>query len=367
MIRIVGGGLTGLTAARALAEAGREVIVYERLPQLGGNLAESWINGTLVHDHGPHIFHTKSERIWRWVNRFSEFTPYNHKVTGLVCGSLVPIPFNFHSIEKCFPREISERLILKLMEVFGFGSRIAIFDLMNHDDKDLSFLGDFIYKNVFSGYSEKQWGTVTENINPKVLKRVPVAISYDDRYFDDKFQGIPTNGYTNLINKISDHPKIEIITEHVNYSNFKHSDDIVINTGPVDEFFNFKYGRLDYRTLIFKQIDVCDVNLNIDTTQTNFPSNELFTRITRYGVISSQTERFVYVAEYPDDFDHSAGHHRYYPVNNEINDENARKYKSYARNNGVWLAGRLGEYRYFNMDQAIANALSVAEKITREF
>ena len=366
MIKIVGGGLSGLTVARALAETGNDVEVYERLPQLGGNLSESWVNGTLIHDHGPHIFHTNSDRIWRWVTRFSDFSPYYHRVTGMVFGQLVPIPFNFRSIECCFPKKFSDKIISKLIEVFGFGARVSIFDLLNHSDEDLSFLGEFVYKNVFLGYSEKQWGTKAENINTSVLKRVPISISYDDRYFDDKFQGIPTNGYTELISNIANHPKIKLIKGHVNYGDIKQTGSVIVNTSPLDEFFDFRYGKLDYRTLTFKPVDLCTANIKIETAQTNFPNGELFTRITRYGIIGSQTQNFVYVAEYPADYDQNSGHHRYYPINTEANDEMARKYKSFARGEGVWLAGRLGEYRYFNMDQAIGNALNVADKVNRE-
>lgn len=363
---VIGAGLSGLSFARRYLELNPEAIIdiYESEEKIGGNLSEIEIDGTIVHEHGPHVFHTKSERIWNFINKFSEFTPYVHYVTGMIEGKNVPIPFNFESIDIIFGEKIANTFKEKLIKIFGFGSRVSIYDLKNNNDEDLIFLGNYIFENVFKKYSEKQWGVKVEEINESVLKRVPVCISYDGRYFVDKYQYIPKIGYNKLIKNMADHPNIEIYTNSKkNYNNISlNSEDILVNTSPVDEFFDYKYGVLDYRSLKFNYEKSVSEFLGIRTAGTNFPSMFDFTRVTRYGFIPSQTNSYIYGYEISQK--HVIGeNHRYYPINNDKNDKIFKKYKELANEKNVYLCGRLALYKYYNMDQAIGSAIKLAENL----
>lgn len=363
---IVGAGLSGLSFARRYLEINpdTEIEVYESANKIGGNLSEIKIDGTVVHEHGPHIFHTKSDRIWKFISKFSEFTPYIHYVTGLIDGKNVPIPFNFKSMDVIFGEKLANKYKEKLVENFGFGSRVSIYELQNQKDEDLKFIGNYVFENVFKGYSEKQWGVKVDDINESVLKRVPVCISYDGRYFSDKHQYIPKDGYNILMENMSSHPNIKIYKNNRKiFNSIKNEQfDILVNTSPIDEFFDYEFGVLDYRSLNFKYESFKSDSLETPTTQTNFPSAFDFTRITRYGFLSNQTKNYIYGYEYPTKHEIDVNH-RYYPVNNNENDKIFKSYKKIADERKVYLCGRLALYKYYNMDQAIGSAISLAESL----
>ena len=363
-ICVIGAGISGLTTARYFAERGFQVDVFEKGFVIGGNLTEEKRKNSTIHLHGPHIFHTNSDEVWRFVNTFSEFDPYFHRVKGYILGALVPIPFNFKSIDDIFGTRKGATLQEKLLTNFQFGHRISITDLMSSQDPDLYFLGNFIFDHVFKGYSEKQWGIPISDIDKSVLSRVPINLSYDDRYFSDKYQGVPKFGYTYLIDRLSDHINIRLhLNTRINY------DDIecdkychIFSSAPIDEFFSYKFGKLSYRSLKFKEIQPDLETIPIECVQTNYPNEFEFTRITRYGMTEHQTGAHVYIAEYPEDYT-EGDNHRYYPVVNDETKKMNSLYQQHAKQLNIHQVGRLGRYQYLNMDQAIASALSKSNAV----
>ena len=210
-ILIVGSGISGITAARLLAEQGHKVTLIDQRAHIGGNCYDHWDkNGICVHDYGTHIFHTDNKAIWTFLSRFTQWYPYQHKVSGLIEGQLVPIPFNLNSIHQVFPAKLAERLEDKLLEQFGYAVKVPILKLRETDDADLKFLADYVYQHIFSFYTQKQWDLNPEALDPAVTGRVPVYISKDNRYFQNRYQGIPLNGYTALFENMLDHPNITV-------------------------------------------------------------------------------------------------------------------------------------------------------------
>lgn len=363
---IVGSGLAGAVLAERIANVLKEeVLILERRNHIGGNVYDfKYKNGILIHKYGPHAFHTNNKKVWDYLSQFTEWYPYFHKVLAVVDGIKVPLPFNLNSIYKVFPSNLAQRLEDKLISIFRYNKKIPILELKKVEDKDLKFLADFVYEKVFLGYTVKQWGLKPEEISPTVTARVPVYISRDDRYFQDKYQGIPRDGYTKMIERMFDNPKIkiEIETDFFKVKN-KIKYDVLIYAGPIDEFFDFKYGKLPYRSLDFKF-----KNFNIkyfqEAAQVNYPENYDFTRITEfkhfllYNKIPSTTVAFEYPQEYK-----IGENEPYYPIPNNETDIIYKKYKKIADSlTNVIFVGRLAEYKYYNMDQIVAKALKVFEE-----
>lgn len=362
-ILVVGAGISGLSFARSLVNRDKSanVIIFESSNKIGGNVSEINIDGTLVHEHGPHLFHTNSKKVWDFVNSYEEFVPYFHKVGALVDGQTIPIPFNFNSIDLIFSKKQAQELKGALIENYGFGTKVSILKLSESQDKKLQFLSSFIFDKIFKGYTEKQWGIDASKVNKSVLSRVPVNISKDNRYFSDLYQGLPLNGYSNFCKSLSNHKNIEVLlNKECTFDDISEKYDAIICTAPLDQFFNYKFGVLEYRSLNFKRVSETTNSIDLYPVQTNFPNNFDFTRIVRYGVLPNQTQKDIFMAEYPQDFE-IGKNHRYYPINNEINDDLFKKYKEYSKKKNILLCGRLGLYKYYNMDQAIASALKVAD------
>src|ERR1700761_4693561 len=241
---IVGAGFTGAVLAERIAtQLDQSVLVIDRRGHIAGNAYDSPENGLLVHRYGPHIFHTNSERVWAYLSRFTEWRPYFHHVLGMVDGRPVPIPFNINSILALFPPRMADRLCDTLVEKFGFGQKVPILKLRTEADAELRFLADYVYANVFEGYTLKQWGMRPEELSPSVTARVPVFVSRDDRYFQDRYQAMPRDGYTALFERMLDHPRItvELNLEYTDaLSSVPH--DRTVFTGPIDEFFDYVHG-----------------------------------------------------------------------------------------------------------------------------
>ena len=356
---IVGGGLSGATIAQALLSCASEIeiTVFEKQSNVGGNLREKSIGGTLVHEHGPHIFHTKSDEVWRFIKPFSEWEPYFHRVTAYVRGQNVPIPFNFRSLDILYG-DLSSEIKSLLLGQYGHGARVSVLKLMQDDNKLLRDLGDEIFNTVFKGYSEKQWGAPVGEVSKGVLSRVPVVVSYDDRYFDDKYQFIPVKGYTDMIHNMFSSDRITIKLNHDvdAYSNDLERFDHIFCTGAIDDFFGLKHGNLNYRSLVFEQIEASSDFPNYPTHQTNFPNEYEFTRVVKYGMLNTQTSAEVYIAEFPKEY--SPGDNKYYPVANAQTENIYNKYVEEAKNYpNITFSGRLADFKYYNMDQVIARAI----------
>ena len=208
---IVGAGFTGaVLAERIAAELDQSVLVIDRRSHIAGNAFDNEQNGMLVHRYGPHIFHTNSQRVWTYLSRFTDWRPYFHRVLGMVEGQRVPVPFNLNSILALFPPRMADRLCDTLITRYGFGQKVPILKLRAEEDADIRFLADYVYTHVFEGYTLKQWGKRPEELSPGVTARVPVYVSRDDRYFQDRYQAMPCNGYTALYQRLLDHPRITV-------------------------------------------------------------------------------------------------------------------------------------------------------------
>lgn len=374
-IIVVGSGISGSVIAERFSSDNKKVLVIDKKNEIAGSVYDYYDeSGILVQKYGPHIFHTNNKEVFDYLSMFTNWTKYEHKVLGKVNNTFVPIPFNFKSIDMLFDNSIVYKN--KLLQHFK-ENQISIFDLENSIDQDLSFLKDFIYDNIFLNYTIKQWGEVPSD--REVLKRVPINLSYDNKYFTDKYQYVPKDGYTKLINNMLSNSNIDIllntdfnnlfsIKDNSIYINNQKYDGIVIYTGSVDELFNYKYGMLPYRSINF-EIEELSKEFYQDVGVVNYPTKEeYFTRITEYKHITSKDikiNKTVIMKEYPCNYviDKNMP---FYPVRN---DKNASLYKKYLKEvekvNNLYITGRLGMYMYYNMDEVVAESLKLYEKIRR--
>ena len=260
---IVGAGFAGAVVANRAAEAGKKVLVLEKRDHIGGNAYDYTKDNILIHQYGPHIFHTKDQEVMDYLSKFGEWEDYQHKVLGHISGKLVPIPFNFSSIEECFSFDTAKRLKRILAEEYGKGNKVPIMELRKSKDPDIKMLAEFIFENVFKYYTMKQWGLTAEEIDPEVTARVPVRVSYKDTYFDDPYICMPKDGYTAIFKKLLDHPNIELILkadakkvlslkDGKIYLAGKEYTGKVVYTGALDELFDYSLGELPYRSLYFE-------------------------------------------------------------------------------------------------------------------
>lgn len=364
---IVGAGFAGsVIAERIASQLNKKILVIEKREHIGGNCFDFFDEyGICIHKYGPHAFHTNSQKIWDYLSKFTLWTPYEHKVLAEIEKKKVPIPFNFNSIEMLFPKTYAEKIISLLKNRFGENIKIPILKLKNEDNKDLKFLAEFIYENVFLGYTQKQWGFKPEELDYSVTSRVPIFIGRDNRYFYDKYQAIPKNGYTKLFEKILKHKNIEILLN----TEFKHvKNDLkykkLIFTGPIDNFFDYIFGELPYRSLSFNF-----QNLNQEyfqeVAQVNYPNNYKWTRITEFKHFLSQKQMTTTIAyEFPQVYSKNINE-PYYPIPRKENEELYKKYLDEAKKieNSVIFLGRLAEYKYYNMDEIVGNALLKFENL----
>jgi UDP-galactopyranose mutase len=363
---IVGAGFTGAVLAERIAsQLGETVLVIDRRDHIAGNAFDyTGAHGILVHKYGPHIFHTNSKKIWDYLSRFTAWRPYYHHVLATVEGRQVPVPFNLNSIEALFPRYLADLLSKKLVDTYGFGKKVPILKMRETADEDLRFLAGYIYKNVFESYTKKQWGLSPEELDPAVTARVPVHISRDDRYFQDIYQAMPAEGYTRLFERLLQHDNIRV-SLNTEYQTVRphYPEAKVIFTGPIDEYFDYAHGPLPYRALKFVQ-HYRPVERAQAAGQVNYPNDYDFTRITEMKWLTGQSHPgTILVEEYPQA--HEPGSTEpYYPVPTLSNAEKLKPYQALAAGlaGKVWFAGRLGDYAYYNMDQACGRALALFEK-----
>lgn len=363
---IVGAGLSGAVVAERLAKLGdKRVLVIDQRDHVGGN-AFDFVHdsGIAVHRYGPHIFHTNAAAIFDYLSEFTEWTPYEHRVRALVDGRLVPVPFNFTSIDILFEPDVSEKYKEALLAAYRYGDRVPISKLMTSKSDLIQKLALFIFDNVFVKYTRKQWAMEPAELLPSVMARVPINISYDDRYFADRFQGLPKKGYTSLVNNILRDPRIDLQLmcsfSEIERGIYKR----IYFSGEIDEYFNCCFGELPYRSLNLV-LDVYQQSRHQVVAQINYPNDGKFTRITEMAHMFGQViDKTVVVTEYP--IAHNRGRTTpYYPVPTKTNMELYNAYLSLAQREApeVIFGGRLGSYQYINMDQAVGAALSVAKRI----
>ena len=381
-VLIVGAGFAGAVVANQMAEKGKKVLIIEKRNHIGGNAYDYKKDGILVHQYGPHIFHTNNKEVFEYLSKFSAFYPYEHKVLGHVQDKLVPIPFNLESIEECFDAETAKELKEVLINEYGEGKKVPIMELKKNDNPKIKELSNFIFENVFKYYTMKQWGLKAEEIDPAVTARVPVNVSYDDRYFNDIYQYMPTNGYTAIFENMLKNPLIEI---HLNtdaskllefdFENkeIKYQGEVfkgsLIYTGAVDELLDYRFGELPYRSLDLA-LEKLDGQYQKAATE-NYPGpaeKYPFTRITEYKLFDPKhnSESTYIHKEYPLAYNRNGekGNVPYYPI---FTEENEQKYRTYVEELSVFenfhLLGRLAEYKYYNMDAIILKALELSKKL----
>lgn len=383
---VVGSGFAGAVAARELAEqGGLRVLVIEKRDHIAGNAYDAYDDaGILVHRYGPHIFHTNSREAFDYLNRFSAFTGYQHRVLADWYGTYLPVPFNKTSMEIAFGPEKAGRLIQKLMDVFGDERKVTINELRAQDDPDLAEVADFVYENVFLHYTQKQWGLTPEEVDPSVTARVPVFISRDDRYFQDAYQGMPEEGYTVLFTNMLDHERIcvclkteaesvfdlvfESGAEDAPLSAIRIKDEEfagpIVYTGPLDELFLARFGRLPYRSLDFVY-ETHDEDYHLPCGTVNYTVSEDYTRITEFKWLTGQRgSRTTIMKEYPRPYEDPSTQIPYYAI---VGEENDVRYERYRRLTDAlpnfYPLGRLAQYRYFNMDKVVVDALDASHRI----
>lgn len=375
---IIGSGFAGATLARKFAENNQKVLILEKRNHIGGNMYEEVLeNGIRIHKYGPHIFHTNSDRVFEFLRQFGDWYFYEHRVLGKINDKLVPIPFNFKSLEILYNQKEASMLKEKLLKKYPDQKKISILDLINDQDKEIQKLGRFIYKNVFENYTAKQWNMPISQIDTSVINRVPVILGYDDRYFQDKIQYMPKDGYTEIFNNMLNHPNItvELSTNALDKLTVKGNKiyylqqeftNPVIYSGAIDELFSYQYGALPYRSL---KLDFETKNMNYyqPVSVVNYPNEERFTRITEFKYFSNclLSSSTTILKEYPQNYDYKNEKSiPYYTIQNE---ENLKLYHQYLNQankiSNLYLCGRLAEYKYYNMDAVIERALDLYETI----
>ena len=368
---IIGAGLVGAVLAERLAKSGKKILLIERRKHVAGNCYDELdTNGILIHKYGPHLFHTDDEQVWKYLSKFTEWQLYHHRVKVIIDGKLVPLPFNLNTLHEVFPKSLADKLETALLRNFEYGKKVPILELKKFADADLQFLADFVYEKIFLHYTEKQWGLPPDKISGAVTARVPILIGRDDRYFNDRFQGVPKLGYSKLVKNMIDHKNIKLLL-NTNFNEvmslsgediflFDHKfDGRLIYTGQLDELFDKKFGDLTYRSIKMK-FERIDAELFQAAPVVNYPNNYDFTRITEFKQINpTKSPRTTILKEYPQA--HVAGlNEPYYPL---FTNEARAAYEKYsaelAKFKNITAVGRLAEYRYYDMDDVVKRALEV--------
>jgi UDP-galactopyranose mutase len=378
---VIGSGFAGSVIARELGErANLKVLVIEKRSHIGGN-AYDCLNddGIMIHKYGPHIFHTYNKMVFDYVSRFTDWRNYSHEVLANIYGKMLPVPFNLNSLYMSFDEDKAHKLEEKLISAYGIDKKVTIAELRKETDSELRELADFVYKNVFLYYTQKQWGLKPEEVDDSVTARVPILISRDNRYFQDTYQGMPLDGYTTIFENMINHPNIDlrlntdaaevfIISEKEILFEGNPFEGLVIYTGALDELFECKFGRLPYRTLDFV-FETFDIEWYQPKGTVNYTVDQDFTRITEFKHLTGQSkdDKTTIMKEYPKAYTGSENEIPYYTILNEENFKLYEKYKSLTDNfKNFYLLGRLAEYKYYNMDAIIERALNLSDEIIQD-
>jgi len=355
---IVGAGFAGSVLAERLANGSdKKVLICDKRPHIAGNAFDYYNDeGVLIHKYGPHIFHTNSKDVFDYLGKFTEWREYQHRVLANVDGMQVPMPINLDTINKLYG------LNLTAFEVEDFFKKVAepCENIRTSEDVVVSKVGRELYEKFFKNYTRKQWGLDPSELDASVTSRVPTRTNRDDRYFTDVYQAMPKHGYTRMFEKMLDHPNIKIML-NTDYREIMHEIPYrdMIYTGPVDSFFNYEYGKLPYRSLEFKH-ETHDTEQFQAAPVVNYPNDQPYTRITEFKYLTGQEHKKTSIVyEYP-----QAEGDPYYPIPRKENAEIYAKYKALAvARKDVHFVGRLATYKYYNMDQIVAQSLTEYGKI----
>lgn len=356
---VVGAGFAGAVVAEKMARShGKKVLIVERRNHIGGNAYDHYNeDGILVHRYGPHIFHTNSDQVFQYLSQFTSWRSYEHRVLASVDGKLVPVPINLDTVNLLYGLNLTTEEQVQAFFASRAESRVSI---KTSEDAVVSKVGRDLYEKLFRNYTRKQWGKDPSELDALVTARIPVRTNRDDRYFTDQHQAMPEHGYTHMFENMLDHENISIelgsdfrdVVQRVKYRE-------IIYTGPVDEFFDFRYGELPYRSLRFRHETLKTEYLQ-PVAVINYPNDHAYTRVTEFKHLTGQTHRQTSVVyEYP-----TSEGDPYYPVPTP---ENGALYKRYAElaaaHKRVHFVGRLATYRYYNMDQVVAQALTLSKQL----
>ena len=375
---IIGSGFAGAVVAQKMAEKGKKVLILEKRDHIGGNCYdENDEHGILIHKYGPHIFHTNSKEVYDYLSKYTKWYDYSHEVVANLNGNFIPVPFNLNTLKIVYGEEKAQKLREKLIDQYGYGTRVPILKLRENTDEDIRAIADFVYENIFLKYTMKQWGQTPEQIDPAVTGRVPVLISEDNRYFQDKYQGMPLEGFTLLFKNMLSQEGITVRlnTDAKQVLSFKEDgiyfeDDKfegkIVYTGPIDELFDCKYGRLPYRTLRFDMTYLAEEDYQPKAV-VNYTVSEDFTRITEFKKLTGQkAEGTTIMKEYPLAYTGKAGEIPYYAISSEDNINMYNKYVELIKKyDNMYLLGRLAEYKYYNIDGIVEKALNIAKELEK--
>jgi UDP-galactopyranose mutase len=355
---VVGAGFAGSVLAERLArELNQRVLVVDKRAHIGGNAYDRYNDdGLLIHPYGPHIFHTNSADIFEYLSGFTRWRPYQHRVLASVDGQLVPIPINLDTVNKLYRVNLSSFEMEKFFE--SVAEKIA--NVRTSEDVVVSKVGRELYNKFFRGYTRKQWGLDPSELDASVTARVPTRTNRDDRYFTDSFQAMPLHGYTRMFEAMLAHPNIKVMLntdyrEVVDLLPWKH----MVYTGPIDAFFNYRFGKLPYRSLEFEHVTLAQESFQPAAT-VNYPNDYGYTRVTEFKHITGQTHpRTSIVYEFP-----RGEGDPYYPVPRPENADLYRRYEALAESmQNVTFVGRLATYKYYNMDQVVGQALTAFKRL----
>jgi UDP-galactopyranose mutase len=357
---IVGAGFAGSVMAERLASVqGARVLIVEKRSHIGGNAYDHYDqHGNLVHRYGPHIFHTNSEAVFTYLSRFTKWRPYQHRVQAYVEGQYVPIPINLDTVNRLFGLSLTR----DEMKSWLADRAESVEEMRTAEDAVVSKVGRELYELFFRNYTRKQWGLDPTELSSQVTARIPTRYNRDDRYFTDTYQVMPRDGYTRMFERMLDNPLISVML-NTDYELVRHSipHDQVIYTGPIDAYFGYQFGRLPYRSLAF-EFETVDGEAVQPVGTINYPNEYEFTRVTEFKHLTGQAHpKSTIVYEYP-----QADGDPYYPIPRPENQALYKRYEALAAGiPNVHFVGRLGTYRYYNMDQVVAQALALHERLTK--
>ena len=377
---IVGCGLSGAVVARELAEKGKRITILERRNHVGGNMYDFVDeHGFLVQKYGPHTFHTKKRALYEYMSRYEKWMPFRLKCGAIWDGKYTPTPFNFTTIDLFYPPDEAERLKLKFLREFSNRTTVPVMEALEHEDADIRGYAQFLFQNDYAPYTAKQWGLEPNQIDASVLKRVPLRFSYDEGYFDDDYEAMPAHSYSKFFETLLNHPniRVELGVDALNYLTI--SDDKlflrdkifpgpVVYTGALDELFGGVYGPLPYRSLRFEW-KYTERESFQPAPVVAYPKEKGYTRITEYKKLPVQDKPgSSYAVEYPLPYREGEKMEPYYPVLTEESRLRYEKYRALAdKIPNLTLCGRLADFKYYNMDEALGKALETAKAIEFTF
>lgn len=357
---IVGAGLYGAVFAHEAKKAGKKVLVIDRRPNIAGNVYTEPMEGIQVHKYGAHIFHTNNKEVWNYVNQFAEFNRFTNSPVANYHGELYSLPFNMYTFNKMWGVVTPQEAAAKIEEQ---RKAAGITEPKNLEEQAISLVGTDIYEKLIKGYTQKQWGRECKDLPSFIIKRLPVRLTFDNNYFNDRYQGIPIGGYNVIIENMLGDVEVELgVDFFANREELEASAEKVVFTGMIDQYFDYKHGELEYRSLRFEH-EVLDEENHQGNAVVNYTEREIpYTRIIEHKHFEYGTQpKTVITREYPADW--KRGDEPYYPINDEKNNAMFAKYQEEAeKNDMVIFCGRLADYKYYDMHVVIERALEVVEK-----